>query len=517
MAEVVARELPVRARGGRPRPRRNRRFADDPLKLERIAELGDDETISVYTDGPFVDLCRGPHVPRHRPAQALQAAAPRRRVLARRRAPADAAAHLRHRVLQEGGSRRVPPPAGGGAEARPPRARQASSTCSCSIRRRRAPRSGPRAARRCTTCSTTSCASCSARTYQEIKTPLLYNKGLWEMSGHWGKYRENMFLVLDNETGEHDFSLKPMNCPSHYLLYRRQEALVPRAAAALQHVRRAAPQRGDRRAVGADARAAVPAGRLPHLPDGGPDRRRGEASWSSSSATTRRSGSRRDAQVRDAPGEADRRRRAVGPRRGGAARRRSRRPGMPYELKPGDGAFYGPKIDFDVTDSIGRTWQLGTIQLDYDAPGAVRPDVRRRGQRRAPAGGDPPRGERLVRAVHRHPDRALRRRVPGVARARAGARAADRRRRRPTRPRRLTDRLRAAGIRAHLDDRSETLNYRIRDGEVMKVPYMAVVGQREADSDSRGARARGGEEAGSHVDGGVHRTGCSRRSGPGGA
>ena len=55
--------------------------------------------------------------------------------------------------------------------------------------------------------------------YQEIKTPLLYNKRLWELSGHWGKYRENMFLVLDNESGEHDFSLKPMNCPSHYLLY----------------------------------------------------------------------------------------------------------------------------------------------------------------------------------------------------------------------------------------------------------------------------------------------------------
>src|SRR4029077_5249723 len=55
--------------------------------------------------------------------------------------------------------------------------------------------------------------------YQEIKTPFLNNKGLWEFSGHGGKHRENMFLVLDNETGEHDMSLKPMNCPSHYLMY----------------------------------------------------------------------------------------------------------------------------------------------------------------------------------------------------------------------------------------------------------------------------------------------------------
>src|SRR5467141_4477586 len=60
---------------------------------------------------------------------------------------------------------------------------------------------------------------CLRNGYQEIKTPLIYDKGLWEISGHWGKYRENMFLIQDSETGEHDSSLKPMNCPSHYLLY----------------------------------------------------------------------------------------------------------------------------------------------------------------------------------------------------------------------------------------------------------------------------------------------------------
>src|SRR5437660_4192639 len=64
---------------------------------------------------------------------------------------------------------------------------------------------------------------CLRNGYQEVKTPLMYNKLLWERSGHWGKYRENMFLVLDNETGEHDFSLKPMNCPSHYLLYQSKK------------------------------------------------------------------------------------------------------------------------------------------------------------------------------------------------------------------------------------------------------------------------------------------------------
>ena len=66
------------------------------------------------------------------------------------------------------------------------------------------------------------CQTRQKAAFQEIKTPLLYMKTLWEQSGHWGKYRENMFLVLDNESGEHDMSLKPMNCPSHYLYYASQ-------------------------------------------------------------------------------------------------------------------------------------------------------------------------------------------------------------------------------------------------------------------------------------------------------
>ncbi len=116
--------------------------------------------------------------------------------------------------------------------------------------------------------------------YQEIKTPLLYNKRLWERSGHWGKYHENMFLVLDNEIGRARLLPEADELPVHHLLYGMREALVPRAAGALLHVRRAAPQRGHGRALRADARAAVPAGRLPHLP-AGPTRSRARCSASS--------------------------------------------------------------------------------------------------------------------------------------------------------------------------------------------------------------------------------------------
>src|SRR5574338_33866 len=174
----------------------------------------------------------------------------------------------------------------------------------------------------------------------------------------------------------------------------------------------------------------------------------------------------------------------------GALKAALEKTGLPYELKPGDGAFYGPKIDFDVADSIGRKWQLGTIQLDYAAPerfdltyvGEDNTDHRPVVIHRAVSGSF----ERFIAILIEHfagafpvwlaPEQV---RVIPISDAQLDA------------ARSLTERLEAAGIRAHLDDRSETLNYRIRDGEVMKVPYMAVVGQREAESDSVALRVRG--------------------------
>ncbi|HEX5633190.1 MAG TPA: threonine--tRNA ligase, partial [Gemmatimonadales bacterium] len=164
--------------------------------------------------------------------------------------------------------------------------------------------------------------------------------------------------------------------------------------------------------------------------------------------------------------------------------------GMPYESKPGDGAFYGPKIDFDVTDSIGRAWQLGTIQLDYAAP--ERFDLEYTGDdntahrpvviHRAVCGSF----ERFLAILIEHfagafpvwlaPEQV---RVLPVSDAQAEAARA------------VVTRLKAAGIRATLDASNDTLNYRIREGEMMKVPYMAVVGQREADGGTVALRVRG--------------------------
>jgi threonyl-tRNA synthetase len=203
--------------------------------------------------------------------------------------------------------------------------------------------------------------------YVEIKTPLMFNKGLWEISGHWGKYKENMFLVLDNETGEHDFSLKPMNCPSHHIFYGFK-----------RHSYRDLPLRYHTQDVLHRNEAAGSLGGLTRV-----------RQFAQDDAHIYCMESQITDEVRRFVKLLDRVYKAVGLT---YAVKLSTRPeqrlgddslwdraeeglkaaleslGLPYELAPGDGAFYGPKIDFAVSDSIGRRWQLGTMQLDYMAP-----------------------------------------------------------------------------------------------------------------------------------------------------
>jgi threonyl-tRNA synthetase len=488
MAEVAARDYPFE-REVVDRDEANRRFADDPLKLERISELGDDETITVYTDGPFQDLCRGPHIPRTgrlKHFKLLSAAGAywrgdeRRQMLQRiygtawfRREELDGYLH-RLEEARKRDHRRVGReldlfmfhPSAPGAVFWTERGTTVYNLLVEFVRERQ------------------------AEAFKEIKTPLIYNKMLWEISGHWGKYRDNMFLVLNKETGEHDSSLKPMNCPSHYLLY-----------SAKKHSYRELPLRY----VTFDVL------------------HRNEVTGALSGLTRVRQFAQDDCHVFLTDGQivdevkflmdfilayyrtfglepslkfATRPETRIGSdelwdRAEGALRGALEATRMEYELKPGDGAFYGPKIDFDVTDSIGRSWQLGTIQLDYNAPerfdlvyvGDDNTEHRPVVIHRAVSGSF----ERFIAILIEHfagafpvwlaPEQV---RVIPISDAQIDA------------ARGIAERLTAAGIRAHLDDRSETLNYRIREGEVAKIPYMAIVGQREAESDNVALRVRGG-------------------------
>ena len=487
MAEVTKADYPF-VRDEVDRPTANQKFADDPLKLERISELGDDEVISTYTDGPFTDLCRGPHLPstgrlKHfkllHTAGAYWRGDSRRQMLQRIYGTAffkkdELEAHL-HRL----------------EEARKRDHRRLGRELDLFMFHPFAP-GAPFWTDRGTTLYNLLnefMRELQRGGYQEIKTPLLYNKGLWEISGHWGKYKENMFLVLDNETGEHDSSLKPMNCPSHYRMY-----------SASKHSYRELPIRYTtydvlhRNEVSGALSGLTRVRQFQQddchiflMPSQIPDEVKRLTQFILSYyavfglTATLKFATRPEVRIGDD---------AMWDAAEGALRSALEATGLPYELKPGDGAFYGPKIDFDVADSIGRTWQLGTIQLDYNAP--ERFDLKYVGDdnhehrpvviHRAVNGSF----ERFIAILIEHfagvfpvwlaPEQV---RVLPISDAQAAAAHA------------VADRMRAAGLRVVVDDSHETLNYRIRAGEVAKIPYMAVVGQREADSDSLALRMRG--------------------------
>jgi threonyl-tRNA synthetase len=487
MRDVAAADYPF-VREVVSRDEANRRFADDPLKLERISELGADETISTYTDGPFIDLCRGPHVPatgrlKHfrllNTAGAYWRGDEKRQMLQRIYGTAffkkeDLETHLHrleearkrdHRKLGKELDLFLIHPWAPGAVFWTDRGTIIYNTLNEYLRELQ--REG----------------------YKEIRTPLLYNRRLWELSGHWGKYRENMFLVLDKETGEHDFSLKPMNCPSHYLLYSSKKHSyrelplryntydvlhrneVSGALSGLTRVRQFSQD--DCHVFMMESQIADEVHRLTDFIMGYYRTFGLEATLKFATRPPQRIGSD-----------------ATWDRAEGALKAALEATGLPYELKPGDGAFYGPKIDFDVADSIGRKWQLGTIQLDYEAP--ERFDLIYVGEDNA---------EHRPVVIHRAVSGSFERFIAILIEHFAGAfpvwLAPEQVRVLPISDhqaeaaRSVLAKFRAAGLRAVLDESNETLSYRIRHAELLKIPYVAVVGQREADSGTVAVRVRG--------------------------
>ena len=226
MREFAAAELRrTSARcGPGTRRRSSSRQRGEPLKVQLIEEktAGQSHVSCLHHQGPrhVRRLLRRAARAVHGQAQGVQADDDVERVLEGRREERADAAHLRHGVLQRQGPREHSDAARGGEETRSPQARARSSGSSRSTRGRRARRSGWRRARCSTTRSPTTCAACSSPPATvEVKTPIVFNKALWETSGHWQHYRENMFLV-ESEDGE-EMGLKAMNCPGHYLLLRQ--------------------------------------------------------------------------------------------------------------------------------------------------------------------------------------------------------------------------------------------------------------------------------------------------------
>ncbi len=494
MQEIVKRDLPVR----REEWNRDEAIATfekmgEHYKVEIIKGIPGDEPLSVYRQGEWFDLCRGPHVPSTGRLGAFKLTSV---------AGAYWRGDQRNAMLQ-----RIYGTAWGDKEQLEAHLKQVEEAKARDHRKlgkeldlfhfhHFAPGAAfwtPKGTTVYQLLSQWMRDLTLSSGYVEVKTPLLYNKGLWEISGHWDKYKENMFLVENSETKEHDFSLKPMNCPSHHLYYGMK-----------RHSYRELPLRLHSQDV----------------------LHRNEASGTLSGLTRVRQFAQDDGHIycaeEDVPEEVrrfvallDHVYSAVGLEY--TAKFATRPPvrigddalwdraesllrsaldslGRPYEIKEGDGAFYGPKIDFDVSDSIGRKWQLGTIQLDYNAPARFemhfvgednamhRPVV----LHRAIYGSF----ERFIAILIEHfggafPFWLAPVQVAVLPLSEKFVDYAD------TVEKQLLD----AGLRVETDRSSDKLGAKIRNAQLQKVPFMLVLGEKEASTGTVNLRKRTGEQA----------------------
>jgi threonyl-tRNA synthetase len=477
------------------------RFAeeDQPYKVELIEDLVSNadpadplETVSLYTNGPFTDLCRGPHAPSTKRIKAfkLQSVAgaywrgdANRQMLTRVYGTAffsqkdldeylerlERARQNDHRRLgQQLGMFQFDPVSPGAAFWFPRGTEVFNELVRLSREMGR------------------------ERGYIEVKTPQIFDSSLWVTSGHWEKYDQNMFVT---EYEDRQMAIKPMNCPGHCKLYSME-----------RHSYRDLPLRMwepgllHRREPSGTLHGLL---RVRHFAQDdshifcSEDQIQEEVAGvlEFAFATYRIFGVDVRLELSTRPEQ------RIGSdelwdRSEAALIRALESQGLDYQLNPGDGAFYGPKIDMHMTDSLGRGWQLGTCQLDYNMPerfglaytGADNAEHQPVMIHRALMGSY----ERFIGILLEHfggelpvwlaPLQAI---VLPIS-ERHLAYGAE-----------VLARLHGAGIRAELDDRGESIGRQIRDAELRKIPFMLVVGDREAEAGEVGVREHRRGDAGS--------------------
>ncbi len=499
MEEILAEDLPFeRTEVTREECRKLMEARGEALKLDRLRDIPEGEAITLYRHGDFVDLCRGPHVQRTGQIGAvklLEASGAYFR--------GDESGELLQRIY--------------GTAFASKKEMAAYFERLEEIRRRDHRRLGrelglfsfhpeapaspfflPRGAIVYNALVDLMRENYRRYGYEEVITPQIFDVALWKRSGHYDNYRENMFFAdAYDDVEKRQFSVKPMNCPSHCLIY--SEAT---------HSYRDLPIR------------LADFGRL----------HRYERSGVVTGLTRVRSFAQDDAHIYCTPEQIEpeitalfdfifgvyelfgfsepdiylstRPEKAMGDpaiwehAEAVLARALDAR-GVPYTVNEGDGAFYGPKIDFVVHDAIGREWQLATIQLDFllperfdlayvDADGTEKRPVM---IHRAILGSI----ERFFGVMLEHfagdlppwlaPEQA--RILPITDEVHPAAEA-------------VRERLAAEGIRVTVDTRNEKLGYKIREAEAMKVPYLLVVGRREAEAGTVSLRLRHRRDEGVH-------------------
>lgn len=465
-------------------------FRDEPYKLELIRDLPDDAVISTYRQGEFLDLCRGPHVPdsgkigtvallsvagaywRGKSDNTMLTriygtAFPSKKELDEYLERLEMARQRDHRKLgRELGLFSFHDEGPGFPFFHPKGMRVVNSLLD--YWRREHVTAG----------------------YEEIKTPIILERTLWEQSGHWDNYKDNMYFTVIDEV---DFAVKPMNCPGGILVYKTD-----------QHSYRDFPLR------------LAELG-LVH---------RHEMSGVLHGLFRVRSFTQDDAHIYCLPEQVEdevlaviglvrkmyrtfgfdnvhvelstRPEKSIGSDEmwataEGALRAALERAELPYVLNPGDGAFYGPKIDFHIEDVMGRTWQCATCQVDFAMPERLDCDyVGEDNQRHRPV------------MIHRTVLGSIERFLAILIEHYGGALpawltpvqvgiipVADRH---APYAEEVRTTLEAAGLRAEVDLRTESVSKKIRDGEVQKVPFQLVVGDRELAEHSVTLRTRGSKD-----------------------
>ncbi len=472
------------------------RGEDQPYKVELIEDLVRDEgveTVSLYRNGPFTDLCRGPHAPSTGRIKAFKLNSlagaywrgdENRQMLTRIygtafHSQADLDRHLELLELaRENDHRRL------GPELDLFRFREESPGMPFWL---------PNGTVLLRLIEAEVREQLSKRGYEEIKTPRVLDEELWHRSGHWDNYRENMYFVDPKSGGEGEgeerrYALKPMNCPGACLVFgstRHSYRELPLRLAEFGDV-----SRYEREGVlhgllrvraftQDDAHVYCTLDQVPDEVDSiceaidelyarfGFDQVRVELSTRpEKSVGTDEEWERATAGLREA----------------------LERQGREYDVSPGAGTFYGPKIDFHVTDALGRSWQLGTCQLDFQMP--ERFELSYQGEDNA---------EHRPVMIHRALLGSMER-FAGILIEHYGGRfpawlAPVQAAVLPVSDqfvdyaKSVAGELEAAGVRVRVDERSESVGRKIRDAELAKVPFMLVVGEREQSAGAASVRS----------------------------
>ena len=486
MAEVTVADHPFERRQVT-KDEARQLFEDDPLKLERLEEFEDDEVITVYQNGPFLDLCKGPHVPSTGKlehfkllsgAGAYWRGDEKRQMLQRIYGTAfhsrpeldehldrlEEAKKRDHRVIgKELDLFSIQEEVGSGLILWHPRGGIIRHTVEEFLKE-----------------------TLLEHEYELVFTPQIASEELYRMSGHLEVFEENMFPVMEDDGAR--FRMKPMNCPHHFMIYKTQTRSyrdLPLRFAELgtcYRYERSGTLHGmlrvrcftqdDAHIFVRSDQIAEEYDRLLDLADYLLKIFGYEYHLALSSRPEKAIG---DPEVYDQATETLR----------GVLERR----GADYILDEGGGAFYGPKIDVNLVDAIGREWQGGTFQLDFQMPHRFGLEY---------IGADNKPHEAVV--IHRTLLGSMERFIGGLIEHYGGAfptwMAPEQVRILPVgeqwneSAREFVKDLEQAGIRSSLEAR-DTLGYRIRDAETLKIPYMGVIGEREATNGTVAVRRRG--------------------------